>query len=314
MTSAQRNPASRAGVLAATATATVRRRGLGIAEAERATGVPRAPLRIWERLYGFPAPRRGATGERLYSSADCEKLRLVDALKGKGRQPAKLIAMPMAELRKLAGGPQARSPDGGVPDLLRRGDTAAVLQHLRQDLARLGVARFVRETVAPMTQQVGDAWARGELQLHEEHLYTHAVQLVLGQAIVGLAVDARAGRPRVLLATLSGELHTLGLLMVQALLALDGCACVPLGASLPYRDLVAAQARFDCDVVALSCAASFNPARARREILALRESLPANVALWAGGGCSALRRLRVPGVQVFDSLEGIEAAAAAVRG
>jgi MerR family transcriptional regulator, light-induced transcriptional regulator len=312
MTSSRRNPASRAGVLAVRATA--RGSAMGIAEAERATGVPRATLRIWERRYGFPAPRRDAAGERLYSRADCEKLRLVGALKGKGRQPAKLIALPTAELRKLAARPAAPPPGSGASELLRRGDTAALLQQLRQDLARLGVARFVRESLAPMTQEVGDAWARGELQIHEEHLFTHALQLVLGQALVGLAVDARAGRPRVLLATLSGELHTLGLLMVQALLALDGCACVPLGPSLPYPEIAAARDRFDCDVVALSCAAGFDPARARRDILALRALLPDAVALWVGGGCSALPRLRVAGVQVFESLGGIEEAVATLRG
>jgi MerR family transcriptional regulator, light-induced transcriptional regulator len=286
---------------------------MDIAEAEQATGIPRATLRIWERRYGFPAPARSASGERRYSSAECEKLRLIAALKGKGRQPSKLAGLPLSELRRIAGRPSAAAARGAAPDLLRRGDTAGLLTHLRQELARAGVAAFVKETLVPATREVGDAWARGELQVHEEHLYTHAVQLVLGQAIVGLAVDARAGRPRVLLATLSGEQHTLGLLMAQALLALEGCACVPLGASLPLQEIGAAQARFECDVVALSLAASFNPARARHEIAALRALLPPEVALWAGGACGALRRLRVPGVQVFDSLDSVGAAVAALR-
>jgi MerR family transcriptional regulator, light-induced transcriptional regulator len=311
-----RNPGPRAR-LASTPAGRSHGRGLGIAEAERATGIPRATLRIWERRYGFPSPRRSASGERVYSPADCEKLRLIDALKGKGRQPGRLVALPLAELRRMAAkpaAPSARAAPGPATAMLQRGDTGGLLLHLRQELARAGVERFVKDTVAPLTREVGDAWERGELQIHQEHLYTHALQLVLGQAIVGLAVDARGNRPRVLLATFSGELHTLGLLMVQALLALDGCECVALGASLPLADIAAAQARFDCDAVAVSCSASFDPVRARREIGALREALPARVAVWAGGACSGVRRLQLAGVQVFDSLEGIDAAAAALRG
>ena len=47
-----------------------------------------------------------------------------------------------------------------------------------------------------------------------------------------------AGGPRVLLTTLPGEPHGLGLLMVEALLTLDGCRCLSLGVQTPPGDIV----------------------------------------------------------------------------
>ena len=47
---------------------------------ERETGVTKYLLRMWERRYSFPRPARDSKGERLYSLADVEKLKLVRAL------------------------------------------------------------------------------------------------------------------------------------------------------------------------------------------------------------------------------------------
>ena len=51
--------------------------------------------------------------------------------------------------------------------LLKTHQAAELRRELVQLLMRDGVSRFVLETAAPLTRQVGDAWARGELQVHE---------------------------------------------------------------------------------------------------------------------------------------------------
>jgi hypothetical protein len=43
---------------------------LTIGELAERTGVAAGTLRMWERRYGFPRPRRSSSGHRRYSSAD----------------------------------------------------------------------------------------------------------------------------------------------------------------------------------------------------------------------------------------------------
>src|SRR5947209_13504875 len=47
---------------------------------ERETGLSKDVLRVWERRYAFPRPKRDAHGERQYSSADVAKLRAIKRL------------------------------------------------------------------------------------------------------------------------------------------------------------------------------------------------------------------------------------------
>ena len=51
--------------------------------AERATGLSKDTLRVWERRYGFPQPDRDASGERLYPAEQVTRLRLIKRLMDK---------------------------------------------------------------------------------------------------------------------------------------------------------------------------------------------------------------------------------------
>lgn len=287
-----------------------------IADVERLTGVPRATLRIWERRYGFPHPARNESGERVYTRGDIEKLRVLQRLLDHGARPGALIHLPLEQLRaRLAPDdePARRLPASTLLQLVQRRDCGALQRYLRQELARLGVGRFVLERAAPWSAEVGEAWSRGELQVYEEHLFSNMMQLALGDAVLGLDAGSGAAPPRVLLSTLSGELHALGLWMAYAMLALERCDCAMLGVATPVDQVVQAALRLEADVVALSFSASMSPARAQRDIAFLRAQLPMRVEVWAGGGCVGLRRAAGKGVQVLDALGAVPAAVANYR-
>jgi methylmalonyl-CoA mutase cobalamin-binding subunit len=143
----------------------------------------------------------------------------------------------------------------------------------------------------------------GELQIFEEHIYSESVQLVLRQAIHALPPQGQSAGPRVLLTTLPGEGHALGLLMAEALLSLDGAVCLSLGVQTPLAQLTAAAIAFRADVVALSFSGQL-PTRAVLDgLAALRELLPTGVEIWAGGASRALRLPGCPqGVRCLDGL------------
>jgi methylmalonyl-CoA mutase cobalamin-binding subunit len=143
--------------------------------------------------------------------------------------------------------------------------------------------------------------------VYEEHLYTECVQHVVRGQLARLAPPA-GHRPRVLLATFPEEAHGLGLLMAQALLALEGCACTSLGVRVPLQQILAASKAFRADVVGLSFTASMNPAHVLRGLEQLRGELAPQVAIWAGGRSPVLARHRIAGVQPMPHIAELPAA------
>ena len=285
---------------------------LNIAGAERATGLSKDTLRVWERRYGFPTPHRDAAGERLYPSAQIERLRLLKRLVDAGERPGRLIALPIDELEaRLRAHPRTvAEPAAGAPavdeyvDILKSHDVDRLRRQLGRAREELGLARFVTDVVAPLNTRVGDAWMRGQLQVFEEHLYTESIQLLLREAIARLPVHAD-GHPRVLLTTFTLEPHGLGLLMAEALMSLEGARCISLGTATPIWDIVLAAAAQRVDVVALSFSGCMNPNQIVDGLAELRAKLPAEVELWAGGAAPALHRRPVHGVLPIGGIEQV---------
>jgi MerR family transcriptional regulator, light-induced transcriptional regulator len=287
---------------------------LSIAAVERDTGLSKDTLRVWERRYGFPSPRRDSLGERAYSLRDVEKLRIVRRLMDAGHRPGKIIGLPPDALQQLAG--TAASASGAVDtgerltlettryiDLIRSHDVAALRGALAQAAISLGLGRFVLEHAAPLNRLVGEAWARGEFEIFEEHLYTESMQVVLRNAISGIPPSLNG--PRVLLTTFPNELHGLGLLMAEALLALEGGRCLSLGTQTPLLDIVRAAESQASDVVALSFSAALTPNQVLDGLVELRAKLPPSTEIWAGGRCPVLRRRPPAGITVLEELASI---------
>lgn len=286
--------------------------GYNITAVERDTGLSKDVLRMWERRYGFPVPERDQNGERVYSPAQVEHLRLVKRLMDQGHRPGRLLATPMEELANLAPRRAAKPPQHPAAqplqpllDLIKAHDSQGFQQALQQRLGREGLLRFVQDTVAPLTEQVGEAWTSGYFAVFEEHLYTEQMKRVLRQAIAALPHHQQ--RPCVLLTTPPDELHGLGLLMVEALFTLEGARCVALGTQTPIADICLAAEAHQADVVAISLSSAFPARQVAPLLIQLRQALPERVELWAGG--SAVERLSAPtGVCLTPSLPAALAA------
>lgn len=68
---------------------------------EKETGISKYLLRMWERRYSFPRPGRDVKGERVYTSLDIEKLKIVKSLMEEGYRPSKIINQEMDDLKTL---------------------------------------------------------------------------------------------------------------------------------------------------------------------------------------------------------------------
>ncbi|AXS79434.1 MerR family transcriptional regulator [Dechloromonas sp. HYN0024] len=287
-----------------------------IAAVERDTGLSKDVLRMWERRYGFPLPSRDNHGERCYPADQVDRLRLIKRLMDQGHRPGKLIATPPDELTALMPHrskqtPPSASPETGELDellgLIKQHDAAAYQQAMQQRLARQGLQRFVQDTVAPLTQLVGRRWEDGDFEVFEEHLFTELTKRLLRQAIAALPGGPR--RPRVLLTSVPEEAHVLGLLMVEALFALEGAECIPLGTQMPLLEIGRAAEAHQADIVALSFSAAFPQRQIPGLLQQLRLILPGNAALWAGGAGVA-RITRTDDARLLTTLDEAIAALA----
>jgi MerR family transcriptional regulator, light-induced transcriptional regulator len=290
-----------------------------IGAVERDTGLSKDVLRVWERRYGFPVPERDVHGERLYPADQVERLRLIKRLMDQGHRPGKLVGAQSEDLELLSAQrprPAASGPGGGADKreelmaLLRLHDATGYYSALQQCLARQGLQRFVQDTVAVLARDVGAAWEEGRIEVFEEHLFTELTKRLLRQAISGLPAPGSA--PRVLLTTVPDEPHVLGLLMIEALLALEGAECVPLGTQMPLLEIGRAAEAHRVDIVALSFSIAFPQRQIPAVLLQLRAVLPASVELWAGGA-GAGRLAPTDGVTLLGGLDEGTAALAEWR-
>jgi DNA-binding transcriptional MerR regulator/methylmalonyl-CoA mutase cobalamin-binding subunit len=261
---------------------------LTIAQVERETGLSKDVLRVWERRYGFPAPTRSNSGERVYDLGQIERLRVIKRLIDRGFRPGKLFSLTVEELQALALIQPAAQDEQELPlpfrqilDEVLSDDNRGLRQAMSQLLAKQGLQQFVLDTVPQLNERVGDLWASGKLGIHQEHLYSEELSRLLRTAIGSLPTTGR--RPRVLLTTLPGEEHGLGLLMVEGVLAPEGVHCLSLGVQTPMEDIVLAVAGHAVDVLVLSFSAAFPPRHGLAALKLLRSRLPDRVEIWAGG-------------------------------
>ncbi|HYQ25747.1 MAG TPA: MerR family transcriptional regulator [Polyangiaceae bacterium] len=285
------------------------------------TALPMGTLRAWERRYGFPKPeRREGSNRRVYSSAQVERLRAVARALERGYRPGDVIRMPLNELSALLDGTlDTRSPPGGsviadVPtfiEFLEQDKAKRIDDELRLAAAALGAKRFVVELAQPLAIAVGKAWEEGRIEIRQEHLMTECLTTQL-RALLATHQVAN-GEPTVVLTTLPGEPHTLGLQMVALYLALGAARPRLLGASTPPDQVIAAAHAFGAQVVGIALTPAADLASARRDLQRLARSLPSSTALWLGGaGAGALGKLPER-VETIDSWAALDAALARAR-
>jgi len=290
---------------------------LPIQAVERETGVSKELLRMWERRYHFPQPARDRQGDRVYPQDQVSKLRLLRRLIDTGFRPGKIINMEMSDLEHLLRSrynkqiESAPELEAELIDTLKSRDPHLIRTYLSHQIVKMGLQSFILEFLQYANTMVGDAWMRGLIEVHEEHLYTEQVLALIRGAISNLR--PATATPRLLLTTAPDETHTLGILMTEAMLRLDNVDAVCFGPMMPVRDIVLAAQKHHMDIVGTSFSASFPTGRAIEFLEELRFRLPASIDIWAGGNSLRSTRRSVDGVTFFHDLDSIRKAVQAWR-
>jgi DNA-binding transcriptional MerR regulator len=265
---------------------------LRIGELSRRLGVSDHVLRAWESRYGLLQPVRSAGGFRLYSGADEQRVRRMQAHLARGLSAAEAAravlregGAPAIDPARPAGPVLAASAIGELAAALRQALDAfdeqtaqAVLDRLVSDLS---LAAVLRDVVLPYLAELGDRWARGTASIAQEHF---ASNIIRGR-LAGLARGWGGGQgPRAVLACPPGEQHDLGLMIFGIVLNRSGWSIDFFGSSTPVEEVERAVAATHPDLVVLAATRPefLDPLRAELAALARRAPL----AL-AGAGATA---------------------------
>lgn len=280
----------------------------------RRTGIGEHTLRAWERRFGFPKPVRLPSGHRRYSGEQVQHLVMIARALEAGYRAGDVVPLPIDELENLlrsAGALELLVTAGTTEDVTalafdacQRFDRDALAALLRREAAMLGVPRFLRERVAPMLKEVGEAWGRGDIEIRHEHFFSEVLEDQLRTMRASLQDDA-SGRP-VVVASLPNEFHGLGLQIAALAVVATGRSVRVLGQHLPVEEIVKSAEALDAAAVGLSISVFADPVETSREVEALREALPPTTQLWLGGAGAPTLKGLPDGVEVtftFDELD-----------
>jgi methanogenic corrinoid protein MtbC1 len=275
---------------------------LDIASVERETGIGKDALRVWERRYGFPVPVRDERDERLYPQIQVDQLRAIKRLLDKGLRISNVVGLKLAELNDMLA-PKTPAETHPAPEiahllgLIKQHQATTLRIELSRALLQQGLNDFLSKTIIPLNYSVGECWLRGEMRIFEEHLYSEQITSVLQTTIA--SIRDMNGYPRILLTTLPGEEHSLGLLMVEVLLSLHGAHCVMLGVQTPIQEIVSAAEAHKSDIVVLSFSEAMPVQQMKSGLKQARNALPQAIQLWVGGAGVARYRNSIDGVKVM---------------
>lgn len=267
---------------------------LRIGELSRRLGVSDHVLRAWERRYGLLQPVRSAGGFRLYSEADLQRVRRMQALLAEGlsaaeaaraavegeRSGSALTEVPTAGMASTVG---LAAEAAALTRALDEYDESAAQAVLDRLFGSLTVETVIRDVLVPYLHELGERWERGAVSVAQEHFASNLIR----SRLAGMGRGWGHGRgPLAVLACAPEELHEMALLAFGVVLNRNGWRIGYLGASTPVADLIRLAEQTHPDLVVVAASGPERLAPVTAELTRLAGMVP--LALAGPGATSEL--------------------------
>jgi len=287
---------------------------LSIGALSRATGIPVETLRTWERRYGFPVPERKPSGHRVYPVSSVSRLRRVAEVLARGHRASEALTasekdlaalLDVTSIMKDVASQVVKPEDPALSALLKTVEAfdAERLTHLlTAGWRRLGTLAFLSEYIVPLLQTVGEEWAAARLGIHHEHFLSERIGDFLRS--LRLPLEEKVSGPLVILASLPGEAHGLGLQMAALTLAAASCRILYLGTEVPPAQIAGLAKDIDACAVAVSISVANRGDSMNAQVERLRGLLSKRVTLLVGGAGAPGQR---PGLKVIHDFVALDA-------
>ncbi len=267
----------------------------------RQTGLSPHLIRAWERRYKAVVPQRTESGQRLYSDADIERLKLLKSACRNGESISQVSGLAEKELREIVGSEVRLEVEGGLAygepassglkspeDFLIAGLEAVVAmdsERLEQTLSRAAIDLsrpvLLDEVYEPLLYRIGESWKNGSLGVANEHMASAVARTFLGNLARYYKPADEA--PVIIVATPEGYLHEFGALMVAVTASADGWNVIYLGPNSPLKEIAQAARQKKARAVALSLVYPAYDKRMESELRQLKENLGQNIEVVIGG-------------------------------
>jgi DNA-binding transcriptional MerR regulator len=267
----------------------------------QATGLSVETLRAWERRYEVVRPSRDSAGRRTYSAGDVARLRLLRAATEVGHTISKLAPLTDDELAKLvqqSGGmarPMSRSASfvERAIEAAEASDPTGVEEILISAIALLPPNEVAHHVISPLVFEVGERWHRGDLSIAQEHMVTDIVRrLVISVSRGYLRSD---NSPCLVLATMSGERHELGILLCGWLAAARRIRTHYLGSDCPAAEIARFAMEVEARAVLLSLVMPESQVASLQQLNDVAEKLEGRAEIWIGGNAAReLQAAQIP--------------------
>lgn len=283
---------------------------LSIGGLSRATGVPIETLRTWELRYGFPRSVRKPSGHRQFDVASVERIRRIAFALERGLRAGEVVPATDSVLAALLATVPEKpiSRNRSIPfdarafiDLIKRFDADRLMRSLHSDLAQQDPLAYIETRISPCLDLLGSAWEAGEIDIAHEHFASERISDVLRGA--RLRFEEMAAGPLVVLATLPGETHGLGVQMAALVVSARGLRILSLGTEVPIGEVAALAEQTGATAVGISVSVATRKT-AVSALTTLRSALKQKVELMVGG-TGAPRNIK--GVTPFSDLRELDA-------
>jgi len=191
-----------------------------------------------------------------------------------------------------------------VPALLqaaRKYDMDSVDRLLMAEWHRTTPLSFLQRRICPLLLAIGQAWEAGRIEIRHERILTRYLESLL-RTLRQLGGEQRLG-PLVVMATLPGERHSLGLQVAGLVLSEAGCQALEGGVELPVTQLAQLATELRAAAVAISISAATGGNQSSEMLWRLRQCLLPSTALLVGGAGARARS----SLEVITDLEELAA-------
>lgn len=270
---------------------------ISIGELARLTGITTHTLRMWEKRYGTPHSKRLPSGHRRYPKEDVPRLRAIAKALESGYRASKVVSGTLEELHGLMGlkpliDPNIKSTqknENSSNELLierwikgvHEFDDDCLIQGFHEQWNKSGPLKFIIEYMIPLIERVGQGWESGELFIPNEHFATECIDSFLSSKWRQL--NSRKEGWNILMTTLPGETHNLGLLMSAVVASLSGAKIIYLGLNTPLEDIISTANNFEPQLLCLSISCGKRLLETEDCLLKIKKEMNKNVTLVSGG-------------------------------
>lgn len=274
---------------------------ISIGELSRLTGITTHTLRVWEKRYGTPLSQRLPSGHRRYPKEDVPRLRAIAKALESGYRASKVVSGTLEELQGLLGlkefietGSSVSSTgekDSSSTEMtlerwvksIHEYDDDFLIHEFHQHWNRVGPLKFIVDFASPLIERVGIGWEQGELSVSQEHFATECLTSFLTNKWRQL--NKRKNEWTILMATLPGETHNLGLLMSSVVASLTHAKIIYLGLNNPVESLIKTAKNHKPQIICLSISWLFieKPLDTENYLIRIKEELGNDTKIICGG-------------------------------